>query len=289
LILGSLGVEFKAPIYANTVSSANVVAVSTEKVEEKGNSKTGSRRGDDWPDRRASFRAQITKHAVKIQENIVLKDIQGNEHVVKSSGSGAVINVDKKRNKSLILTAWHVCLKADPGRVVFGGKGIVDRSTQEVITLDGDHYPARVVYQDPASDSCVMEADGIAGKPAELGDKTPPPGARIYTAGAPAGIWDVGVTNIEEGIMAGVRKSGVCVKIDYVRCYKGFLQFSIPSVGGMSGSAVYYKGKIIGLVTAGSTRYEHVTWGPGPAALGVTVEKAREIWKEQAEKEEVDN
>jgi len=294
LLLFSSGIKLNSKVFnerqaADVTSNASKIEDKTGAVEPNSNGRTGSKRGDDWPDKRARFRAEIIEHTVKISENIKYKDISGNESVVEdaTSGSGSVVAVDEDRNKSLVLTASHVCEDGfSKGDILnlFIGSIMISHSEKKIIALSGKAYDARVVFDNPVDDVCIMEADGIVGTPAVIGagltEKNR--GARVYTAGAPAGIWDEGVTNVEEGLFAGFRKTAICRRD---RCLKNYLQFSIPLVGGMSGSGIYYKGEIVSIVTTGTGQYEHVGWGPGINPIKESFDEGLAYWEKEVEKE----
>lgn len=233
---------------------------------------------EPWNDKFAAQNQELVSHTVKIREDVTIRNIFGIERDVDdaTSGSGVVIAVDKKSNKTLILTAEHVCsYEFRVGEVIFNGKYVITNRSKKIVTVSGKVVDAEILHMDVETDVCTMVADGIVGTPAELSPLLPPVGGRLYTVGAPVGIWDKGVTNIEEGIFAGIRTEGISIP---GRTFYNFLQYSIPIVGGMSGSAVYYRGKIIGLITVGTDSYEHCGWGPGLVPINNIVVKSLKDW-----------
>jgi len=226
----------------------------------------------------AKRNARAARSAVFIREDVEIKDIRGNEREVKgaSTGSGTVIAVRWDGKSSLILTAHHVCTNSyDVGDVVVYDRFVITSTVKKLVTFDGDEMDVRVLHEDRDNDLCVMEADGKAGLVAPLTSYYPPLGASVYTAGAPSGQWGKGTANIVMGIFSGVVEEDISYS-GYVG--KKFLQCSIPTIGGMSGSSIYYRGKVIGVLVAGHTSYEHLMYGPGPGVTKKAVEAAMEIW-----------
>ena len=53
-------------------------------------------------------------------------------------------------------------------------------------------------------------------------------------------------------------------------------------VGGMSGSSVYYRGRIIGILTLGLRKgYPHMSWGPGVKQLKLFVSGVIKKWNKR--------
>jgi len=258
--------EFKPP-ESNLPVSENITVVEKSNVE------------DAFFDRDADFAMTLSKHTVKIREDITVKDIRGNVKRVEnaSAGSGTVIDIDAISNTSLILTAEHVCTPAfTVGQVVDEGKLIITSSEKSVITIDGTRLRnVEIVNKDFTNDICVIKVVGLAGYPAGVSVVEPPINATIYTAGAPTGTWNTGAANVVNGRYSGVRTKPIRIAW---QSYYGFCQYSLPIVGGMSGSAVYYKGVIVGILTIGTPRYEHLAWGPDLKSVAKIVKKSREEW-----------
>jgi len=133
------------------------------------------------------------------------------------------------------------------------------------------------LYDDPDNDICVLEVSGIAGEPAFAAAFYPDRGSRVYSVGAPLGLWDKDVVNLVEGFYIGVLSKPL--KGDNGKFDK-FVQWSMPIVQGMSGSSVFYKGRIIGLVSHSHGRFNNVGWGPGLEQVRLASETALAKWRD---------
>ena len=154
-----------------------------------------------------------------------------------SSGSGTVIAVRNK--KSLILTAEHVCKTSFyKNRVVFKKKYIVITSKKYVITAKGKKLRVtKIIKKNSSSDICVMEVDGIAGRVVRFAHRYPPKGSYVISVGAPQGYWHNGLPNVVGGWYIGIRTE--TIRIGFFEFFKNFSQYSLPIIGGQSGSAVF--------------------------------------------------
>ena len=219
-------------------------------------------------------RQKIVSQAVFIVEDVVIADIERVETRIDrvSMGSGVVIAIDEDTDSSLVLTAEHVCSDTyGVGEVVYFGRALVISTEKHVVTADGERLRAEVFYSDVANDICALEVSGIAGEPAEVGSFHPPRQALLLTAGAPNGHWGSGNINVVEGYFSGIM-------LRPILGHMGYYQFSIPVIGGMSGSGIYYRGQLVGIITIRSTRYGHIGWGPGINMVGPFIDQARSNW-----------
>jgi len=236
-------------------------------------------------DKDADYAGALMRTAVKIQEDVDIKNIKGSIRHIKSASSGSGVVIAVRNNKSLILTAAHVCISAAPvGRVVFKGKYIVTHSQKYVITTKGKKLRViRIVKKEINNDVCIIETVGNAGNIASVAPDYPPMGARVHSVGAPAGYWQNGLPNIVEGRYVGIRTTPMFIRTNMsplgFMMFVNFSQYSFPIVGGQSGSAIFYRGKIIGIATIGTSRYEHLVWGPGVLQLKSFVKDTLKKWK----------
>ena len=235
---------------------------------------------DPYNDSDAAHASELSSHTVKVSWDVELKDVLGNEKTVDDamSGSGAVVAVYE--NKSLVLTAEHVCdAELEPGDTVMDGRYVVENVSMHIIMIDSTkHSKVKILRTDTSSDLCIIEVMGIVGTPASLAPFKPPINAKVMTAGAPLGEWDTVSANIVEGRYSGISKEPIV--IDWFTSFDNFAQYSIPIIGGMSGSAVYYRGRIVGILTVGVPTYSHLAWGPFLPEVTEFVKAALEDWRE---------
>lgn len=230
-------------------------------------------------DPEAKKNEDLMNQAVKISENVDFIAPDGQEKHLDdvTSGSGAVIYVNEELDYSLVVTAYHVCETSfEVGDMPIEGF-LITGTEKEVISRSGKKFSANIFYKDTKNDLCVMEVSGVAGQEAYVAPFYPPIGAKLDTAGAPLGEWDVGVVNVVSGIYAGIKKQPLNVE---GLIFNNFIQWSIPTVGGMSGSGVYYKGRLISVVSAGTGDYANIGYGPNLEALDKVVKQAIEKTRE---------
>jgi len=213
----------------------------------------------------------LMNHAVKFREALVMEDISGYKRTGSFTGSGVVIGVSGK--SSLILTVYHVCKSREPGDIL-GGKYRVLTSKKTIITKDLRELPVtKIAYKDPSNDICVVVVDGVAGVPAAPAAFLPEPGDRVFSVGAPKGIWDKDVVHLIEGRFIGIKTENVQSR------FKRFAQYSLHAAPGASGSAIFHNGKIVGLISHGSTSYGNVAWGPSVAQVRKASEEGYKVWR----------
>jgi len=230
-----------------------------------------------YDDHAAARRVRLARHTVLIRESVKVRTIAGIIIEVEqaSSGSGVVIAYDEDRDIGLVMTANHVCETSFPLMSVILEMFLVIDTEPSIVNYNGEVLQMEVIYTNPDDDVCVIEVDGNPGVPATIAPFMPPLQALVQTVGAPEGEWDVRVANIVEGYFSGILTKSIN------DVHENFAQYSLPIVGGMSGSAVYYRGRIIGLLTHGSTSaYDHLAWGPALKPVKKAYDEAMELWRE---------
>lgn len=169
--------------------------------------------------------------------------------------SGVV--VEAFNGKSAILTAKHAV--DSPQNIVITDDyfviltSITDQSFT-ITRLDGMQCSAHVAGKFADDDLGLLVADCIAGKPAKIAHDLPPIGAHIEAVGCPDGTHsDYSFSVLDgryQGLISEKDAEGTSVKESV----------SIPVIGGVSGSAAYYNGELIGIITAGLPAFEHLSY-----------------------------
>lgn len=221
---------------------------------------------------RDTDRALLMEHAVKIEKEVTTLGVLGlKQNVVLVTGSGVVIDVS--RGKSLILTVHHVCEKLDiTGTFAIGS--LITAERDFVISKSGKRMATTgIVYKDESQDICVIGVDGTAGVPAAEAILLPEPGDIVYSAGAPDGIWDKGVAHIVDGYYIGNKR-------EELNGFERFDQYSMHLAPGASGSAIFHKGRIVGLVSLGNKVYANVVWSPSLGPIRKAVRKSVSVWRD---------
>lgn len=201
-------------------------------------------------------------------------------------GSGYVVGYDPRRDESLVMTASHVCHMPDKVAVpIMPMFGIiiqlpVVKKSMSVMTVEGETLKADVLYENTETDSCVIRTFGYAGETVRLADKKPPLGAKIENAAAPLGVFAKHMVLVNEGRYAG-EVSGAIFGDDPTR---RFMIASSATIGGESGSALYYKGEVVGMLVAGPNRYEHICIAVTLDDLQDTYAEGYKVWRERQRK-----
>lgn len=244
---------------------------------------------DDRGDRDARYAQSIMKNAVKFEETatvLITPTIVGDDAPTPkmtnmvSSGSGVVVSVNERAGTSNVLTAWHVCDRYPIGyrqEDIFATYEVIE-DEQVVITPDQKRIEVLgVLYRDKATDVCMVKVKYVFASYAELATEMPPRGATVHVVGAPLGEWGNFLVSMAEGRFFGYTDIKVLVGLDDEDAtdMPDFAYYGFAGVGGYSGSGVYYRGKLIGLHTAGANRYEHASYGPALDALKRAMREAK--------------
>lgn len=191
-------------------------------------------------------------------------------------GTAFVVASDRKAHEALVMTAAHVC--AVPETVTDKTKDGVELELPVIMNvfslqdIEGDWHPASTLYADEKTDVCVMVVTGIdATKVVSISDSVPPLGARLETSGAPGGEYDWHSSTLQEGFMTGFEVFDDHDDVVY-------LKSSIPVMGGASGSAVYYRGRVVGMVARVHTRFHHISYLVKGEYLKSALSEAKKRW-----------
>jgi S1-C subfamily serine protease len=171
---------------------------------------------------------------------------------LKSSGSGAVVSESTKG--SYILTAGHVCeLEIDK---IVQSPEMLDmikaiEVNMSIVNLSQSSYRAEIVAIDNNSDLCLLFSKNYWNEkgPAKIAESPVFEGERVYNVAAPVGIFYENVVPLLEGFYMGR---------DGLRAY-----YSIPAMGGSSGSPVYnIRGHIVGMIHSVNVAFPMVSVSP---------------------------
>jgi hypothetical protein len=139
-------------------------------------------------------------------------------------GSGTAWVIRRTGDSVELMTAGHVC-------DTFG-------AAYDLLGRDSAHYPATVVSTSKDPDLCLLRAEPeTPGMPLGLALAMPNYGDVVSYVGAPLGIWGDGMAPY------------------YVGRYAGSNLVSIPGFGGASGSAVWTRQGVIGVLVSGYPRF----------------------------------
>lgn len=165
------------------------------------------------------------------------------------TGSGVVVRNNYTKKESLILSVAHVThpqmvsLEIDESGMYFFK---IDTIEMVVESLDGNKCSAFPMAGHRDQDMSVIKSSCIAGVAAELADDVPPVGANVLISGAALGYHPKGIFIVTDGRYMGIDESGEEI-------------ITLPSAPGHSGSGIFYKGKVIGLLSKRTVHYEHIS------------------------------
>jgi len=230
-----------------------------------------------FPDPEGSDVRDVASHTVKVFVELggvkMTKDSTGEilkrSDTVKWVGSGVVVDI--RGSKSLVMTAAHVS-NIDPfmmGQDEVGNPALFIVQTEKltVETLEGRMCDAKQIKADSTHDIAILDVDCIAGTKAEFASELPPIGAMVLTSGAALGYHPENVFVITDGRFMGIDKKDDKVVV------------TVPAASGHSGSGMFYKGKIFGILTARMIDFEHITLGTQLQFLNELFASARGEWK----------
>ena len=201
---------------------------------------------------RAAARDQIPpyKAFVKVFRHVsILKCADGNcpkgEWVSTGSGASIDLNIGSEKT-SFILTAGHMCFFQETP------KNFLKIKT-EMVVLDhtGAPHIATILKQkakDPLSvDLCLLRVSNLNIPKIKISRHGPVPGERVIAMTSPGGIYHPPIVPIFSGIFSG-------------RVNEKYSLITVPSAGGASGGPVLNKkNKIVGVLFAVSTIFNHVS------------------------------
>ena len=225
-------------------------------------------------DARSAMKSSVKIHAKLIgkRKNILKVTSEANEDEkieMSWSGSGVVVRNDYNRKQSLLLSVHHVT-HPEPLMLRIDEKGIyivkVESLKLQIETLDGTMCEANPIAGNFKQDLSVISSKCIAGEAVQLADELPPVGANVMISGAALGFHPKGIFIVTDGRFMGIDEES------------GEEVITLPSAPGHSGSGVFYKGKIIGLLSKRTIHYEHISLCVSLENARTLLELAEKIW-----------
>lgn len=158
----------------------------------------------------------------------------------QSSGTG--VAVKRAGDKTLILTAGHICIDLIDPELIIGEILVID--------IDGNGYHSEIQSISKNFDLCLLSIRKQM-PTASISKQEPKSGDRVGYSGYPTGLYMPGLLHHFDGYMAGKDPMG-----DHI--------YNIPVVGGSSGSPIYNKkGEIVGIVSAVMEDFNYMTIAVG--------------------------
>ena len=186
----------------------------------------------------------------KVKKNIKLDPAYNSAVMLfanKRTASGSIIKIIDK-NTSYVITVKHFC-KGIKGKIQVAA--MPHRSSTMV------KFRGKVEKMHKFLDLCLIRLKGDTKhvRPMRTRSKELYSGMKVYTLGAPAGLWPTK----NAGYLIGFSSSGATPP-----GFKGpdIIAISIPSFYGSSGSPIYdSQGRLIGIIMAVNSRFHHNSIG----------------------------
>ena len=161
------------------------------------------------------------------------------EDQMMSTGTGAVV---LHNNKKHVLTAAHICIQKPhiPGMKIDYYFKAIDQNSKT--------YVIEMINYDTKSDICLLRSVSGHLEPSfiPISKKSLEYGEHVFNLAAPMGIIEEDMVPVLEG--------------RYFGNHDGDAYFSIPAIGGSSGSPIVnIKGELVGMVHSVHYRFHHLT------------------------------
>lgn len=196
---------------------------------------------------------------LKVENKFSTRECKDNQCTVQrviSSASAFVVNTSKAG--SYAITAAHFCEDDMDLLLQSVIKGIpIQKIKFYAFDIDMKRYDVNVIHYDNKLDLCLIYVKKLKRKPALMSHHEPNPGDKAYNLAAPMGMFYTNMIPKLDGYFAGY----------YNRNPRDgdqpFSIYSIPAIGGSSGSPIFNKsGYIIGMIHSVNTRFPFITYSP---------------------------
>tara|TARA_Y100001938_G_scaffold144619_1_gene219534 strand:- start:617 stop:1345 length:729 start_codon:yes stop_codon:yes gene_type:complete len=201
------------------------------------------------------FRESFLKVENKFSARECKEDKCTIERVI-SSASAFVVSTAK--TGSYAITAAHFCEDDMDLLLQSVIRGTPIQKIQfYAFDIDMKKYDVNVIHYDRKLDLCLIYVKKLQRKPALLSYHEPAPGDKAYNLAAPMGMFHANMIPKLDGYFAGYYHR------DPRNKDQAFSIYSIPAIGGSSGSPIFNKdGYIIGMIHSVNTRFPFITYSP---------------------------
>jgi len=168
------------------------------------------------------------------------------------TGSGSIIA--GTFDGSYVLTAAHLCDHKGELKKLneINNELEADDEFTEIVLIykvrdiSNFSYKAKIIGYDNELDSCIAFVWGLFGPSLSISEDGPIIGQEYYNIAAPAGFFEKDLVPLFEG--------------RYIGDYKGADVYTIPAIGGSSGSPIINRdGELVGIIYARHHRFHHIT------------------------------
>tara|TARA_R110000824_G_scaffold357562_5_gene545097 strand:+ start:2879 stop:3655 length:777 start_codon:yes stop_codon:yes gene_type:complete len=167
--------------------------------------------------------------------------------ILESSASGVVFL--QRDTKSYVLTAEHFCNATAAVESSLPYDRII--SIIKLQDLKGRTWDSKILYYDSQKDLCLLETSMPIEKNINFAYSMPSHGEKVFAISAPMGLYAKNVSLQFEGLFSGCDENQMCF-------------FTIPAIGGSSGSLVYdKKGNVISMIQMAVHNFHTLSMGVG--------------------------
>lgn len=173
-----------------------------------------------------------------------------------SSASAFVVSTGKAG--SWAITAAHFCEEDMDLLLNSVVKGTpINKIKFYAYDIDMKRYDINIVNYDRKLDLCLLYVKKLQRKSALISQSPPTPGDKVYNLAAPLGMFNSNMIPKLDGYFAGYYYMEPSEKD------RQFAIYSVPAVGGSSGSPLFNKdGYIIGMIHSVNIRFPFLTYSP---------------------------
>tara|TARA_Y100000310_G_scaffold311139_1_gene357153 strand:- start:1255 stop:2049 length:795 start_codon:yes stop_codon:yes gene_type:complete len=173
-----------------------------------------------------------------------------------SSASAFVVSSGKAG--SYAITAAHFCeedMELLLQSIVRGTP--IEKIRFYAYDIDMKKYDINVINYDRELDLCLIYVKKLQKKPALISQHPPNPGDKTYNLAAPMGMFNTNMIPKLDGYFAGYSIRDPSEKD------QKFAIYSVPAIGGSSGSPLFNKdGYIVGMIHSVNIRFPFLTYSP---------------------------
>jgi len=172
-------------------------------------------------------------------------NIQCDYHFLTTTSSGSVVKAHK--DGSYVLTTGHSC-SSENIRYHPDKQAVIDVE-MHVFDIRGGKHLAKLIAIDEDKDMCMLQIPTFVWEAVKISYVTPKKGDKIYNLAAPVGVFQKDTVVILEG--------------RYTGHFWGFAMYTVPAIGGSSGSPLFNNsGKLVGIIHSVHRRFHHLSFAP---------------------------
>jgi hypothetical protein len=229
-------------------------------------------------DQEAAQARELLDRTVRVEHAFMARQLTAPTVAVgRILGSGAVVAAEGDAGgagRSLVLTADHVCApEAGPDIEFVPGAFAI-----QVRNFRGEKFDAEVLARNQIDDLCVLAVAGRASDPVSVAPAAPPVGALVVHVGGPRGMFLQGL-----GVVSDARYAGTVPHTGAVRAV-----LSGVAAPGSSGSGIFYKNRLVGIVVA-TLEAGHPVIGADLKAVRQILDNAARVWSPRTTTNRVKN